>query len=159
VHKSARAVQELALARAEAAVASDEDGAGGGAASAEDKQSSPRVASAQARVRAAADEVGRWVEVGESCARLYVQLADPRHRDAFRRYTAYALADYVGLMERNAVSPPLRAALLPGLHALLDGASPHEMQQLHAVLGAGGKALLKAAHEEFARDHKYAGKA
>ena len=92
-------------------------------------------------------------------ARLYVLLAGPKHRDAFRRYTVYCVADFVGLLERNAVSPRLRAALLPGLHALLEAATTHELQQLHALLGPGGRVLLRAVHESFLKEHKYVGKA
>ncbi|RUS17322.1 Urb2/Npa2 family-domain-containing protein [Endogone sp. FLAS-F59071] len=80
---------------------------------------------------------------------------------AFSKHAPYLLTEYLAIQTSPVSSisrAQLKAALLPGLYALLDLCSEHERDMVMANQDAAGKALLKGLYTDYVRYHKYTGR-
>lgn len=93
----------------------------------------------------------------EYVGRLYKDLANLG--PFMRSFAVHILIDYVMLLERESVSQPIRAALNPGIYAMVELLEENEQNLILKSVNATGKSIFRQMHAEYERDHKYQGKA
>jgi hypothetical protein len=101
------------------------------------------------------------LKYAERLARLYEALVSMSA--AFRKQVVYVLADHFLLPDAPSAQQSqhgyaqLVAWLHQGEYLLLDACTPHQLQQLHAILPAPARVRLKALHADYLLLHKYRG--
>lgn len=88
-----------------------------------------------------------------------VEAATTTHTDVMRRYSGHLLAEYVDACSVRMPASAVREAVRGAVNALFACASPHELQVVHLVSSAAGRAVLKADHEHYETHVQYTGKA
>jgi hypothetical protein len=96
----------------------------------------------------------------KAVARLLEAVAS--HKANLRRHMLHLIPDFVQALGAGAnteMAPELKATLLPGIYAVMDGLGTEEVQHVHAALLDGtGQALFKKLHADYQRSFKYRGK-
>ncbi|OZJ04463.1 hypothetical protein BZG36_02806 [Bifiguratus adelaidae] len=80
---------------------------------------------------------------------------------AFSKHALYLLAEYFSIQIHPIATisqPDLKAALQPGLYALLDLCGEHEREALMANLDSAGKVLFRNLYSDYLKHHKYTGR-
>jgi len=111
---------------------------------------------------------------GEMCGRLLEQLS--QHPLKVKKYVGVLVMDYISLCisthsrlqatrfrmrgnnTRNEdLLGPIRKAILPGIYAVVDVCSKHELQATYSALDASGKMYFKGMFDDYKRDFRFTG--
>jgi hypothetical protein len=98
-------------------------------------------------------------QVVQLLAKVLELMAAPVSASAAAKAAGSAAGAGGGAAASSALPATVRAAVTPGVYALLDACGPKELQQLHTMLAArpAARTLLKSAHKDYEGAHKYTG--
>ncbi|RKP27643.1 Urb2/Npa2 family-domain-containing protein [Syncephalis pseudoplumigaleata] len=84
-----------------------------------------------------------------------------QYQRALGKHAPYLLADWLAieLDPHSQLTGPVRAALQPGVFALLDLCTEHERHYLQVSMDQAGRARFKDIYRDYMAHHKYTGKA
>ncbi|PYH48402.1 ribosome biogenesis protein URB2 [Aspergillus saccharolyticus JOP 1030-1] len=71
------------------------------------------------------------------------------------QYLQYLIQDYTQSALRGSLSPEVKAAIIPGLYAVLDVMSRDTMRALNAGLDVSGRAVFKALYDDYVKFGKW----
>ncbi|RAL07165.1 ribosome biogenesis protein URB2 [Aspergillus homomorphus CBS 101889] len=71
------------------------------------------------------------------------------------QYLQYLIQDYTQSALRGSLSPDVKAAIIPGLYAVLDVMSRDTMRALNAGLDVSGRAVFKALYDDYVKFGKW----
>lgn len=91
----------------------------------------------------------------QNLGRLYEEIS--KHQ-SFKKYIVYIIADFIQLLQNQALADEIKKCILPGIFSIFDICSEHEFSQLFRVLDGQGKALFKSLHSQYQTDFKFTGK-
>ncbi|MCJ1281447.1 hypothetical protein MMC26_000766, partial [Xylographa opegraphella] len=73
------------------------------------------------------------------------------------QHLQYLLMEFCACQLRGRMEPAVRAALDPGLYAVLDAMGPEVMRTVNAALEVGGRAIFKVVYEDYRRFGRWKG--
>ncbi|KAJ5793771.1 hypothetical protein N7457_000370 [Penicillium paradoxum] len=71
------------------------------------------------------------------------------------QYLQYVVMEYAQCSLRGSLSPDVKAAVMPGLHAALDVMSKESMRALNAALDVSGRAVFKSLYDDYVKFGKW----
>jgi nucleolar pre-ribosomal-associated protein 2 len=71
------------------------------------------------------------------------------------QYLKYVVAEYTQCSLRGALLPDVKAALMPGLYAVLDVMSKETLRSLNAGLDASSRAVFKSLYDDYVKFGKW----
>ena len=79
-------------------------------------------------------------------------------RNIAGQHLQYLIMDYCDNQLKGRLRPDMKAALTPGLHAVLDVMSPDVMRTINAAMDSSSRSLFKALYEDYRRSGRGRGR-
>ena len=101
-------------------------------------------------------DVEAVVKLARSFSRCLVQFSSDANAG---KHMPYLVSDFLTVLQSRVLNTQVKAAILPGIHALLGICGEYEKSLIGTVVNEGAKELFRTIYEDFTYHYKYTGKA